>query len=440
MSAASNGLPSKLLVPAGLLCVGWIFLPPPTQPNDSTVHLQGSVTKADRSSSWLRERAIDKLPLYNPSGSDARDNNEADMKSWATHIANVSYSKEQRNENPIFDVVMIGSTDRLEYMASKRQSWASSKHFVRDVFMATEITADNGVALNGDAITGDATTHSGSCSDLFHTCSNYMDVATDQDELCSQRRFGLATGAYIRRYQKLTHTLAVTVGKESQNKRNLSGADYVSDWNGFSARILPDYLIVAFDTASYNTTRLHIECFRSVDADTPAVIVSASSWFGGNASYVNNGTRQLSRQTFARSADNFGVVFNQVALEKFSRPVTCFGVNHDPQMEEFEYKLCRWMVSKAKNVFDTYLHKALGETSKAAKGSSKPISISDLFASYSAAMHLICASGEGLPLVEEMLSYLIQQFEISLGNGNLEGQILSDRNAPATIMRCDQLS
>eukprot|EP00804_Cyclotella_cryptica_P024635 CCRYP_001629-RA/>CCRYP_001629-RA protein AED:0.20 eAED:0.20 QI:0/-1/0/1/-1/1/1/0/475 len=441
-----QGLSSQLVFLAAIFFAGWRLLSPAAQQSENNAviqqQLKGTVTKADRLPSWLRDRAIDKLPLYSSNGNGADGGSDAadDVTSWATHVANNNHPGEQHN-HLIFDVILIGSTDQIEQRTSPTNTSASNAHgryFVRDVFMATEVTVDKTMVLEIGTGARNVSSSSRSCQDTLRSCAKSSVI--DEEELCLQRRIGLSIGAFSRRYRKIIKTVSVTVGKE---KSKLTAYDYnssdtVSDWVRFAGRVLPDFLIISFDTLSYNISLLYEECPSTHDTKYPVVMAPATSWYESHGSHFQNSTNHTSTPlTFTHPAVRSGVVFNHAALERFSRPIACYGVNHDPQTEELEYQFCRWTVSKATNTFDSLLHQALVLWQREIQGErSKYISISDLFSAYASSMHLICASHKVIPTGEEVLGYLIYRFQIS-EHGVRNGKPMSGQSKKfPTILRC----
>ncbi|KAL7479124.1 hypothetical protein ACHAW6_004867 [Cyclotella cf. meneghiniana] len=461
MNAASNhhqprssvrlygqGLSSQLIFLAAVSFSGWHLLSPAAQQTESNAvieqKLKGSVTKADRLPSWLRERAIDKLSLYSSSGNEADGGSGAvdDVRSWASHFANNNNPGEQSKQSLIVDVILIGPTDRIEHRTSQRDTSATDDHeryFVRDVFIATEVTVDKTMVLETNSSSANVSS-SRSCPDTLRSCAD--STVMDEEELCLQRRIGLSMGAFSRRYRKIINTVSVTFEEErSKTLAHIStNRDSASDWIRFADRVLPDVLIVSFDTLTYNTSLLYEECLPSYDTKVPLVLAPATSWFIGNGSHLKDSTNQtLTALTFTHPAERSGLVFNQAALEKIARPIACFGVNHDPKTEELEYQFCRWLVSKAANTFDSLLHQALVLRERSVKGErSKYISICDVFSAYSSSMHLICANRKVIPTGEEVLGYLVYRFQISDGRVENGRQMAVESNVLPTILRCDR--
>lgn len=443
-----QGLSSQLIFLAAVSFAGWRLLSPAAQQTESNAIIQqklkGTVTKADRLPSWLRERAIDKLSLYSSSRNEADGGSGAadEVRSWARHFANNNNPGEQRKQSLIVDVILIGTTDRIEHITSQRDISATNDHeryFVRDVFMATEVTVDKTMVLDINSDSANVSS-SRSCTDTLRSCAD--STVMDEEELCLQRRIGLSMGAFSRRYRKIVNTVSVTIEEERTKTmaHNSTNRDSASDWIRFADRVLPEVLIVSFDTLPYNTSLLYEECLPSYDTKIPLVLAPATSWFRGNGSHLKDGTNQtLTSLTFTHPADRSGLAFNQAALEKFARPIACFGVNHDPKTEELEYQFCRWIVSKAANTFDSLLHQALVLRERSVKVErSKYISIGDVFSAYSSSMHLICASHKVIPTGEEILGYLIYRFQISDGRIKNGRQLPGESNVLPTILRCDK--
>ena len=125
--------------------------------------LKGSVTKADRLPSWMRARAIDKLPYYM--------NRSHVPDGYLDEIKNALFPKHGNNETvnqTIVDVITIGTVDRIKYMHSQQKAWASNKHSVRNVFISTERNLDD-LILPVDA----------NCQELIRTCPFGIDVVED---------------------------------------------------------------------------------------------------------------------------------------------------------------------------------------------------------------------------------------------------------------------
>ena len=203
--------------------------------------LKGSKEKADRLPSWLREKAISKLTFANKNNITNIDHQDINM--WS--------SKQKRrgnSTNAIIDVIIVGSISRADYMNA--QQWTTRKQSVRNVFKATEKNTYRSLG-------------SGSCQALVSSCAssnrrqhllyNNSSLTTNTTttskvndaEICLQRRFGLAMGASVRRYRKIKHALTLV----SSIRQPTNGA-------------LPDYLIITFDNAYYNTNMLK-ECMTT---------------------------------------------------------------------------------------------------------------------------------------------------------------------------------
>jgi hypothetical protein len=432
--------------------VGWYFLTQSSPSeydatNNDVLHLKGSVTKADRLPSWLRNKAIDDLPFYATSENetsaiiDGEPFEEVDeeleaARLWASHAANNKHddnnnaTEANQSQHPIIDVLSVGSSARIDYMNAQRDTWANNKHYVRDIFMESEMNTDSSIPDNG-----------GSCQVLANECAesessrlfsgqpttfaetNSTTVAVNgEHDLCLQRRMGLAIGATARRYRKIVHALSI----ESTKSPSLTILS--TGWEQYAGKILPNYLIVTFDVTYYNTLQLE-QCITSKtdDEDKPLVYAPFISWSNREPSYNSNNNESQDTTKFAFPAQRTGAVFNRASLERFARPISCYAsedgtkpsipIHYDPLEHPLEHRFCQWMAGKAKNVFSSLLHGALQldlvrKKSKSEGDSLQPMSISDLLVMYSSHMHVLCKRDAGLPSGEEMLGYLVHKFSI----------------------------
>jgi len=434
--------------------VSWYYLSPTySQLNDDETggragrqpKLKGSVTRAVRLPSWLRDRAIDKLPFYsnpyNLSNSDLGEVNDAlnAAQKWA------SQSTQNKSSAAItVDVVTIGSMNRMEYMHTQQKTWASNTHSVRNVFIATEINTDNAIISNG-----------GSCQELMKACQveesslqleNSTQPFISDEELCLGRRIGLAMGASVMRYRKITH--ALVLGSSRSNVKHGSNDESMADLKQYTINPLPNYLIITFDSAYYNTERLE-ECVGHGGENAPIVYAPFTS--RENVNLSNKPPENTQPSMFSYPTNNTGVVFNKPALEVWIRSITCFSSKNDPssaptpidydsKAQELEHNFCKWMnamamsdveASQRNDTFETAIRGALKislSTQRDQADNSRnefvyssryqAVSISDLFSIYSSTMHLLCKSSvtiERVPSGEEMLGYLIDRFQISSG-------------------------
>lgn len=145
-----------------------------SSPNENPPQLKGSVSEVHRLQSWIRDRAIDKLPWS--ASNNTEDYYEdvhqtvAAMKTWAASQS----SDHDSDANVLVDVISIGSESRMDYLHKQRDTWASPP-FVRNMLMATEMNTDRSI-MSGDA----------SCQALELSCAKQSDVDSDV-ELESRR-------------------------------------------------------------------------------------------------------------------------------------------------------------------------------------------------------------------------------------------------------------
>jgi hypothetical protein len=385
--------------------------------------LKGSVSKVDRLHSWLRERAIDRLPL-------STTNNTADyyeevhetvnaMKRWASQSSDT-----HNHTNILVDVISIGSSSRMDYLHNQRDTWASPP-FVRDILMATEMNTDRYI-LPEDA----------SCRELDLSCAksdetvgvdsdvklrsrwlqtnnitneisivsdmkeSHINATTTSIELCTQRRLGLAMGVSVRRYRKISHAFDLqrdTLGNESSS-------------------ILPSFLIVTFDQMSYNTTDLK-RCEEEKEISqiyAPSISLKQSK----SKNYYTS---------FPYPTNRTGLIFNHAAIKRWMQQVPCSSADTQSyDSESFASNFCNWMKdafsqpsNHPQNEFDSVLVRALKlskeDSITDAKHQNQAKSVSDLFYNYALNMHLLCSNQHEnvVPSGEEMIGYLIHRFNIS---------------------------
>jgi len=409
-----------------------------------------TTTLAERLPSWLKERAIDKLPLYsnkyNVSSGKLGEviNAVSAAQKFVSH-----HSQNKSSTGLVFDVVLIGSTNRMEYIQEQQRTWASKNNSVRTGLIATEINTDHTI-LKG-----------GSCQELLNSCkveefspqseNSTLPFTTNgnTEQLCLDRRIGLAIGASAIRYRKIANALALGIGSQSHANANVG---HGRNNDGFVANsiisTLPDYLIIAFDTAFYNTGRFE-ECMVHGGDDVPFVYAPFTSWTDVDLS--DNPPQDKHQSRFLYPTNQTGVVFNKPAIESWIRRITCFSGNHSSSTPiqikydsntggfQLEHHFCEWMskitTSDAASQESDAFEAAIRETFKIPlsfqrdKAEKKyhervysslyqPISLSDLFSIYSSTMHLLCKSSiniKRIPSGERMLGYLIDRFKISSG-------------------------
>jgi len=385
--------------------------------------LKGSTEKADRLPLW-REKAISKLPFTNKN-----------------NITNIDH---HNSTNAIIDVILVGSISRADYM--KAQQWTTRKHSVRNVFKATEKNTYRSL-------------DSGSCQALVSSCASSIrrqhllysnssltpnttstNSKVDDAEICVQRRFGLAMGASIRRYRKIKHALTLV---SSSIRQPTNGA-------------LPDYLIITFDNAYYNTNMLK-ECMTTNAriGDSPLVYAPLVSYTDVSLNtqmihqYIKHHNHSVTAtfDVFPYPTNRSGVIFNSKALQLWMKEVRCCvaknnnnssfepsPMTYDRRAQAVEYQLCKIVKqrvpTKNTNTFESALIKTLqlslaiqtkrNQTSTNQKEFvySKILeakSISDLFTIYASHKQLLCKvmSINRIPSEEEMLGYLVHRFKLS---------------------------
>eukprot|EP00985_Skeletonema_marinoi_P005617 scaffold2437_cov135-Skeletonema_marinoi.AAC.1 len=151
---------------------GSVFIRSSSPQNENPPQLKGSVSKVDRLQSWIRERAIDKLPWSTTNNTedyyeDVHETVTA-MKTWA---ANGNHT------NVLVDVISIGSSIRMDYLHKQRDTWASP-HFIRNMLMATEMNTDRSI-LSGDA----------SCQALEQSCAKSVETAVVDSDVERESRW-----------------------------------------------------------------------------------------------------------------------------------------------------------------------------------------------------------------------------------------------------------
>ena len=219
--------------------------------------LKGSKEKADRLPSWLREKAISKLAFPNKNNITNIDHQDINM--WSMK------QKRSNSTNAIIDVIVVGSISRADYMNA--QQWTTRKQSVRNVFKATEKNTYRSFSGSCQALVSSCASSIRTQHSLYNNSSLTTNTTTtskvNDAEICLRRRFGLAMGASIRRYRKIKHALTLVSSGIRQPK------------NG----VLPDYLIITFDDAYYNTNMLK-ECItdNARIGDSPLVYAPLVSY------------------------------------------------------------------------------------------------------------------------------------------------------------------
>jgi len=390
---------------------GSVFIRSSSPQNENPPQLKGSVSKVDRLQSWIRERAIDKLPWSTTNNTedyyeDVHETVTA-MKTWA---ANGNHT------NVLVDVISIGSSSRMDYLHKQRDTWASP-HFVRNTLMATEMNTDRSI-LSGDAscqalelscaksvetavVDSDVERESrwletnnvtNETSLVSETKESHINATTISTELCTQRRLGLAMGVSVRRYRKISHAFKLQ-----------------SDALGNDLNILPSFLLVTFDQMSYNTTELR-RCEEAESSQIYAPSLSLKELEGKSQD-----------SSFPYPTNRNGLIFNRLAIQRWMLQVSCSSKDTQSyDSESFESNFCNWMrdANQSKNEFDSVLIRAL-ELSKedpitGVIEQNQAMSVSDLFYKYSYSMHLLCSNQNVVvPSGEEMIGYLIHRFKIS---------------------------
>jgi len=273
----------------------------------------------------------------------------------------------------------------------------------------------------------------------------------EEEAYCMQRRIGFAMGASSRRYHKLVHATNMKNERDSFDSEMLH-------WKIFASKVLPEYLIVSFDTTFYHTELL-VGCIDE-EASVYSPLVASSSY---TASGKSKGTKD--EETFFYPQKHSGVVFNKSALEKWIRPIACFNnqdgsisstlefkktaipIFHDPKLDELESEFCSFVSSEgmAKNLLntnklDSVLLEAL-HLFRNLHGKTKlnlmnlTFSIGELLSIYSSQMHLLCgtlSNGEVVPTAEEMLGYLVHKFKITT-SGNIRSFVSAEHETKSQI-------
>jgi hypothetical protein len=409
--------------------------------------LKGSKEKADRLPSWLREKAISKLSFTNKNNITNIDHQDINM--WSMK------QKRSNSTNAIIDVIIVGSISRADYMNA--QQWTTRKQSVRNVFKATEKNTYRSLgsgrcqALVSSCASSIRRQHMNnqhrrivqySNSSLTPSTTSTISKVNDA-EICLQRRFGLAMGASVRRYRKIKHALTLV---SSSIRQPTNGP-------------LPDYLIITFDNAYYNTNMLK-ECMTD-DArigNSPVVFAPLVSYtdVSLNTQMIHQYMKQHNHSVTTATFDVFpyptnrsGVVFNNEALQLWMKEVRCYvaknnnsstssfvplPVTYDRLTQALEYQLCRIVKqrvpTKKTNIFESALIKtlqlSLSIQSKRNQTSSsqnefvyskilEAKSISDLFTIYASHKQLLCKvmQIDHIPSEEELLGYLIHRFKLS---------------------------
>ena len=370
------------------ISVGGVFIrSSTTQNNESSPRLKGTVTKVHRLSSWLKER----VPWSTSGNTNTYEAYEVNatlnvLKTWVGHSSNHNHT------HLLIDVVSTGSSSRKEYLRKQRETWASPQ-FVRNMIMANEINTEAGEDV--------------SCERLELACSKsvanldagvaeteigeeHEPAVVIDDELCIQRRFGLAMGASVRRYRKIEHEF-----------------NLINDTTLTKGAELPNFLIVTFYQMSYNTSALK-ECKE----EKPQIYAPIVSW-----RHITSRSNDKYPDSFPYPTNRTGLIFNRAAMQRWMEQIPCF---YDDTIANdagtFESNICslvRASSTESHNEFDSLLVQAL-ELSK--RDSDKDnFSVSDIFFMYSQTVHLLCKSQHNkvVPSGEEMLGYLIHRFQVS---------------------------
>jgi len=386
----------------------------------------------------LREKAISKLSFANKNNITNIDHQDINM--WSS-----KQKRSSNSTNAIIDVITVGSISRADYMNA--QQWTNRKHSVRNVFKATEKNTYRSLS-------------SGSCQALVSSCASSnrrqhlqysnssltpnttsTNIKLDDAEICVQRRFGLAMGASIRRYRKIKHALTLVSSGIRQPKNDA----------------LPDYLIITFDDAYYNTKMLE-ECITTNAriGDSPLVYAPLVSYTDVSLNtqmihqYMKHHNHSVTGATFdvfPYPTNRSGVIFNSKALQLWIKEVRCYvaknsnsssfvpsPVTYDRRAQTLEYQLCKIVKqrvpTKYTNTFESALIKTLqlslaiqtkrNQTSDSQKEFvySKILeakSISDLLTIYASHKQLLCKVMriDRIPSEEEMLGYLVHRFKLS---------------------------
>jgi len=437
--------------------------------------LKGSKEKADRLPSWLREKAISKLTFTNKNNITNIDHQDINM--WSS-----KQMRRSNSTNAIIDVILVGSISRSDYMNA--QQWTTRKQSVRNVFKATEkntyrslgsgscqaLVSSCAPSIKTQHINNNQHHRSVQYSNFSLTINTTAPISKVNDaEICLQRRFGLAMGASIRRYRKIKHALTLV---SSGIRQPTNGA-------------LPDYLIITFDNAYFNTKMLK-ECMTCNDnariGDSPLVYAPLVSYTDVNLNtqmihqYMKHHNHSLTASTFdvfPYPTNHSGVVFNNKAFQMWMKEVRCYvsknnnsssfvpsPVTYDRRSQALEYQLCRIvkqrLSTKNTNTFESALIKTLQlslsiqtQTNQTSTNNefvySKILeakSISDLFSIYASHKQLLCKvmSIDRIPNEEEMLGYLIHRFKLSndrLSLSSSEADNKSTCKVTSSDVECD---
>ncbi len=278
-----------------------------------------------------------------------------------------------------------------------------------------------------------------------------VEPLNDEEAYCMQRRIGFAMGASSRRYHKLVHATKMKDEHGSFESEMLH-------WKIFASKVLPEYLVVAFDTTFYNTEFLG----GCMDKES-----SVYSPFVSSTSYaVSDGSKNTKDEhTFFYPQKHSGVVFNKSALEKWIRSIACFTnedgsisstleykktaipIVHDPKLDELESEFCSFISSEGMantllntNSLDSLLLESL-HLYRNLHGKNKldfenlTFGIGELLSIYSSQMHRLCgthSNDEKVPTAEEMLGYLVHKFKIT-SSGNIRGSVSAEQEATPQI-------
>ena len=420
-------------------------------------YLKAFEAKAERSKSWLRDRAIEKLALYSGGGVDDEASGAA-AKEWASRSAQNGVGN-----STVVDVIAIGTANTFERTPTRQKTWAWSDQSARNVFIATEVTTDSAIFSSPN----------GSCQALMKSCGDASRsnrrrglasstttvvkvVSPDavsprlDSGQCLDRRLGLAMGASVGRYRKIINAL-VAFGRDG-------GADGIL--KQYTSQTLPDYLIITYEFAYYNIQRL-VGCMGHGGADAPVVYAPFVAWTDVN---LSDGTRKKKQsQTPSKTTTSFayptrktGVVFNKAAIEIWIRRFTCFEpvdsptpIHYDAETHARERDLCGMMTTTMTNgnanatrrndAFDSAIREIVEISLSAQEGGRttrrsefhlssrrQAVSIGDLLSLYASTLHALCKGGGGavtgrIPSVEKMFGYLIHRFRLVVSYGDTFG-------------------
>ena len=419
-------------------------------------YLKAFEAKAERSKSWLRDRAIEKLALYSGGGVDDEASGAA-AKEWASRSAQNGVGN-----STVVDVIAIGTVNTFERTPTQQRTWAWSNQSARNVFIATEVTTDSAIFSSPN----------GSCQELMKSCdasrsnrrrglassTTAVEKVVSSDAVsprldsgqCLDRRFGLAMGASVGRYRKIINALVAFGGD--------GGADGIL--KQYTSQTLPDYLIITYEFAYYNIQRL-VGCMGHGGADAPVVHAPFVSWTDVN---LSDGTRKKTQsQTPSKTTTSFayptrktGVVFNKAAIEIWIRSITCFEpvdfptpIHYDAETHAHERDLCGMMTTTMTNgnanatrrndAFESAIREIVeislfaqegGRTTRRSEfhlsSRRQAVSIGDLLSLYASTLHALCKGGGGadtgrIPSVGKMFGYLIHRFGLVVSYGDTFG-------------------